>query len=113
MCVSSAADSQIQVPATTVPPASYFKLGNDSYKVQTEKMSWDEARRQCKADDADLASVLDSVTQAFITLRISRLKEPMWLGLNSNVVRTLDRLQSPSLRKTSWKRYGQMFLSPR
>lgn len=86
MCVYSAADSQIQVVPTTVSPASYIKLGNDSYKVQAEKMSWDEARRQCKADDADLASVLDSVTQAFITLRSGKLKEPMWIGLNSNVV---------------------------
>lgn len=72
--------------------ASYFKLGNNSYKIQTVKMSWDEARRQCKADDAELASVLDSVTQAFITLRTDRLKEPVWIGLNSNVVSTPNSL---------------------
>lgn len=93
MCVQSAPDSQVQVPATTVSSASYFKLGNNSYKVQAEKMSWDEARRQCKADDADLASVLDSVTQAFITLRTGKLKEPIWIGLNSNAVRTSNSLR--------------------
>ncbi|XP_076829471.1 macrophage mannose receptor 1-like isoform X2 [Brachyhypopomus gauderio] len=78
-------DSQIQVPATTVSPLTYSMLGNNSYKVQMEKMSWDEARRQCRADDADLASVLDSITQAFAILRIDRFKQPMWIGLNSNL----------------------------
>ncbi|XP_062849166.1 macrophage mannose receptor 1 [Trichomycterus rosablanca] len=78
-------DSQIQVPATTVSPRTYLKLGNNSYKINSEKMSWDEARRQCKADDADLASVLDSITQALISLRMLRLKEPLWIGLNGNI----------------------------
>ncbi|KAM9496764.1 macrophage mannose receptor 1-like [Clarias gariepinus] len=78
-------DPLVEVPVTTVAPASYFKLGYNLYKVQAEKMSWDEARRQCKADDADLASVLDYVTQAFITLWTVTLKEPIWIGLNSYV----------------------------
>ncbi|KAM9441427.1 macrophage mannose receptor 1-like [Clarias gariepinus] len=78
-------DPLVEVPVTTVAPASYFKLGNNLYKVQAEKMSWDEARRQCKADDADLASVLDSVTQAFITHWTVNMKEPIWIGLHSNV----------------------------
>lgn len=74
------------VPATTVLPKAFYKLGNDSYKLVPQKMRWDEARRQCQADDADLASILDPVTQAYITLRISKHNEPVWLGLNSNVV---------------------------
>ncbi|KAI4893218.1 hypothetical protein NFI96_010660 [Prochilodus magdalenae] len=78
-------DSQIQVPVTTASPKAYSTMGNNSYTLQTEKMSWDEARRQCKADDADLASVLDTVTQALITLRFGRFKEPVWIGLNSNL----------------------------
>uniref|UniRef100_A0A8C2BDR3 Mannose receptor, C type 1a n=1 Tax=Cyprinus carpio TaxID=7962 RepID=A0A8C2BDR3_CYPCA len=41
--------------------------------------------RQCKADDADLASVLDSISQAYTILRVSKLKEPLWIGLNSNL----------------------------
>uniref|UniRef100_A0A4W4DYJ2 Macrophage mannose receptor 1 n=1 Tax=Electrophorus electricus TaxID=8005 RepID=A0A4W4DYJ2_ELEEL len=76
-------DSQIQVPVTSASPQAYFALGNNSYKLQTEKMNWDEARRQCRADDADLASVLDSITQALTILRIDRSKQPTWIGLNS------------------------------
>nr|XP_055053563.1 macrophage mannose receptor 1-like [Misgurnus anguillicaudatus] len=78
-------DSQLSAPVTTAVPQKYFSLGNDSYKVQLEKMSWDEARRQCKADDADLASVLDSISQAYTSLQVDKLKEPLWIGLNSNL----------------------------
>ncbi|XP_026888044.2 macrophage mannose receptor 1-like isoform X2 [Electrophorus electricus] len=76
-------DSQIQAPVTTASLQPYFVLGNNSFKLQMEKMNWDEARRQCRADDADLASVLDSITQALTILRIDRSKQPMWIGLNS------------------------------
>lgn len=78
-------DSQIEVGPTTVQPKSFYKLGNDSYKLVTQKMKWDEARRQCQADDADLASVLTPVAQAYLTLQMFRYKEPVWIGLNSNM----------------------------
>ncbi|RXN31634.1 macrophage mannose receptor 1 [Labeo rohita] len=81
----SEANSQLARPVTTALPQHFFTLKNDSYKVRMEKMSWDEARRQCKADDADLASVLDSISQAYTILRVSKLKEPLWIGLNSNL----------------------------
>lgn len=86
VCDLGVIDSQLPRPVTTVTPQHFYTLGNDSYKVQMEKMSWDEARRQCKADDADLASVLDSISQAYTILRVSKLKEPLWIGLNSNLV---------------------------
>lgn len=82
-------DSQIVVPPTTVQPKAFYKLGNDSYKLVAQKMKWDEARRQCQADDADLASILNSVTQAYITLQVFKYNEPVWIGLNSNVVMSL------------------------
>ncbi|XP_073715679.1 macrophage mannose receptor 1-like isoform X2 [Misgurnus anguillicaudatus] len=78
-------DSQLSTPMTTAVPQKYFSLGNDSYMVQLEKMSWDEARRQCKADDADLASVLDTISQAYTSLQVDNLKEPLWIGLNSKL----------------------------
>uniref|UniRef100_A0A4W6CGV2 Mannose receptor C-type 1 n=1 Tax=Lates calcarifer TaxID=8187 RepID=A0A4W6CGV2_LATCA len=65
-------DSQIVVPPTTVLPKAFYKLGNDSYKLVAQKMRWDEARRQCQADDADLASILNPITQAYIALQISK-----------------------------------------
>lgn len=80
-------DSQIPVPPTTVSTKSFYKLGNESYKLVAQKMNWDEARRQCQADDADLASILNPYSQAHITLQISKYNEPVWIGLNSNVVK--------------------------
>lgn len=80
-------DSQIVVPPTTVLPKAFYKLGNDSYKLVAQKMRWDEARRQCQADDADLASILNPITQAYIALQISKYNEPVWIGLNSNLVK--------------------------
>ncbi len=82
-------DSQIVVAPTTVSPKAFYRLGNDSYKLVTQKMRWDEARRQCQADDAELASILNPITQAYITLQISKYNEPVWIGLNSNVVKHL------------------------
>lgn len=79
-------DSQIAVGPTTVLPKAFYKLGNDSYKLVAQKMRWDEARRQCQADDADLASILNPISQAYATLQISKLNEPVWIGLNNNVV---------------------------
>lgn len=81
-------DSQIVVPLTTTSTKTFYKLGNDSYKLVTQKMKWDEARRQCQADDSDLASILNPGSQAFITLQIYKHNEPVWIGLNNNVVKT-------------------------
>lgn len=55
-------------------------------------MKWDEARRQCQADDADLASILNPYSQAYVTLQISKYKEPVWIGLNTNVVKDLPAI---------------------
>lgn len=99
------ADDQIAVPPTTVSPKTFCKLGNDSYKLVAQKMRWDEARRQCQADDADLASILNPYSQAFITLQISKYNEPVWIGLNSNEVKWLPVIVSSNrickLRQTS------------
>lgn len=78
-------DPQIVVAPTTVSPNAFHKLGNDSYKLVAQKMRWDEARRQCQADDADLASILNPVAQAYISLQISKHNESVWIGLNNNV----------------------------
>lgn len=82
-------DSQVVVSPTTMLPKAFYKFGNDSYKLVAQKMRWQEARRQCQADDSDLVSILNPVIQAFITLQISKHNEPVWIGLNNNVVKHL------------------------
>ncbi|CAL8293581.1 unnamed protein product [Lota lota] len=78
-------DSNIAVKPTTLVPNTFLKFGNDSYKMQTMKMRWDEARKQCLADDADLASILNPVTHAFASLQVDRHNQSVWIGLNNNL----------------------------
>uniref|UniRef100_A0A3Q3K531 C-type lectin domain-containing protein n=1 Tax=Monopterus albus TaxID=43700 RepID=A0A3Q3K531_MONAL len=92
------------IAPTTVLPKAFYKLGNDSYKLVAQKMRWDEARRQCKADDADLASILNPITQAYITLRISKHNEPVWIGLNSNTGGRFKWVDNWLLSYTKWGR---------
>ncbi|XP_062381617.1 macrophage mannose receptor 1-like [Sardina pilchardus] len=77
-------DKQI-TPQTTVLPQSYIKFGNDTFKVELTNLTWWEAKKRCEADGAQLASIRDSITQAYIELQIHKLKQPMWIGLNKNM----------------------------
>ncbi|KAM9839148.1 macrophage mannose receptor 1 [Aulostomus maculatus] len=97
-------DSQIVLPPTTVSPKTFSKFGNDSYKLVTQKMRWDEARRQCQADDAELASILNPATHAYITLLISKHNESVWIGLNNNV--TGGRFQWVDNWRLSYTKWG-------
>ena len=78
-------DNQI-IPQTTVLPLSYVEFGNDSLKVEPNNATWWEAKRRCEADGAQLASIRDGITQAYIELQINKLKQPVWIGLNKNEV---------------------------
>uniref|UniRef100_A0AAY4A2F4 Mannose receptor, C type 1b n=1 Tax=Denticeps clupeoides TaxID=299321 RepID=A0AAY4A2F4_9TELE len=79
----SCLDHQI-TPKSTELPKSYVKLGNDSLKLETRNLSWADARKNCEADGANLASIRDSITQAYIELQVNKLTQPVWIGLNRN-----------------------------
>ncbi|NP_001410655.1 macrophage mannose receptor 1b precursor [Danio rerio] len=64
-------------------PKTFVKLGNSSFKVIQENLTWIEANRRCKAEGGHLASIRDLISQAYIELQVFRLKQPMWIGLNS------------------------------
>ncbi|KAM9332480.1 macrophage mannose receptor 1-like isoform 2-T2 [Pholidichthys leucotaenia] len=98
-------DSQIQVQPTTVLPKAFYKLGNDSFKLVGQNMSWDEARRQCQADNAELASILSPVIQSYITLQIAKHNQPVWIGLNNNV--TGGRFQWVDNWALSYTKWGK------
>ncbi|XP_041944958.1 macrophage mannose receptor 1-like isoform X1 [Alosa sapidissima] len=99
-----AIDSHI-VPQTTVLPQSYIKIGNDSFKVESNNLTWWEAKKRCEADGAQLASIRDSITQAYIELQLRKLKQPMWIGLNKNMTGGYFRWTDGwSLNMASWNR---------
>ncbi|XP_059901555.1 macrophage mannose receptor 1 [Gadus macrocephalus] len=96
-------DSNIAVKPTTLVPNAFVKFGNESYKMQTMKMRWDEARKQCLSDDADLASILNPMTHAFVSLQVDRHNKSVWIGLNSNLTGgTFQWIDNWRLSFTKW-----------
>ncbi|MEE6466813.1 hypothetical protein FKM82_007061 [Ascaphus truei] len=93
----------LPVLPTVVSTSNFLKYGNASYKLVTSKMKWDEARRYCKAEDSELASVLDEYTQSFLMIHAFRHSEPFWIGLNSNMTYSQFKwIDNWKLRYTKW-----------
>ncbi|XP_020490895.2 macrophage mannose receptor 1-like [Labrus bergylta] len=69
----------LPVPAI---PTTYLSLGNDSIKVVTKNLTWEDAKKHCEGDKANLASLRRDWTQAYVELQSMNLKTPLWIGLN-------------------------------
>ncbi|XP_075068019.1 macrophage mannose receptor 1 [Mixophyes fleayi] len=96
-------DPTLPPAPTTVPPVNFYHYGDSSYKIVKTKMKWDEARRLCKSSDSELASILDEYTTSFLKIHLLKLKEPFWIGLNSNMTNNQYRwIDNWKLRYTKW-----------
>ncbi|XP_068091671.1 macrophage mannose receptor 1-like isoform X2 [Hyperolius riggenbachi] len=96
-------DPRIPAVPTTPPASSLYTFGDAGYKFVKTKMTWEEARKMCKASDSELASILDEHTSSFIRVQLEKFKEPFWIGLNSN--KTLKQyrwIDNWRLRYTKW-----------
>ncbi|XP_035860615.1 macrophage mannose receptor 1b isoform X2 [Sander lucioperca] len=73
-----------KIPALPEPAVTniYVNLGNDSIKVETKNLTWDDAKKQCEDDKANLASLRTEWTHAYVELLAMNLKAPLWIGLN-------------------------------
>ncbi|XP_069504438.1 macrophage mannose receptor 1-like [Ambystoma mexicanum] len=91
---------------TIIPSTSFITYGNSSYKIIQSKMKWDEARRQCKAEDSELVSVLNAYTHSFlmsVTAQLLKSNQPLWIGLNSNVTDNQYKwIDKWKLKYTKW-----------
>uniref|UniRef100_A0A8C9WWP9 Mannose receptor, C type 1b n=1 Tax=Sander lucioperca TaxID=283035 RepID=A0A8C9WWP9_SANLU len=72
------------LPDSPEPTTStdYVKILNDSIKVVTQQMDWDEAKKHCEGDGAKLASLRNEWSQAYVELLVLKLNAPLWIGLN-------------------------------
>lgn len=61
---------------------TYMPLGNDSLKVVTQNLTWNDAKINCEKDQANLANLRNEWTQAYVELAAMTLKMPLWIGLN-------------------------------
>lgn len=49
-------------------------------------MQWEEARKNCQEQRAELASILDAYIHSFLWIQMQKYGKPVWIGLNSNIV---------------------------
>lgn len=79
-------DPNIPSQSDTYVPNIYVSVGNDSIKVVTKNLTWNDAKKNCEADKASLASLRNEWSQAYVELLVLNLKAPVWIGLNKNQV---------------------------
>lgn len=78
------------IPSQPEPsiPSIYVTLGNDSIKAVTENLTWAEAKKRCEADKANLVSLRNEWTRAYVELLAMNLKVPVWIGMNKQEVQS-------------------------
>ncbi|XP_017266613.1 macrophage mannose receptor 1-like [Kryptolebias marmoratus] len=97
-------DSSLSDSPEPTTSANYIKILNDSIKLVPRQMSWDEAKKYCKEDGANLASVRSDWTQVYIELMAMNLNSTLWIGLN----KTKGYFRYVSgwhMKLTNWGRY--------
>ncbi|XP_052404337.1 macrophage mannose receptor 1b isoform X2 [Carassius gibelio] len=69
-------------PVPTEVPKTFVNLGNSSFKVIQENLTWSEANSRCEAEGAHLASIRSLKTQAYLEMQVYRSEQPLWIGLS-------------------------------
>lgn len=84
--ISLSTDPNIPSQSDTYVPKIYVAVGKDSIKIVTKNLTWDEAKANCEADKASLASLRNEWSQAYIELLVLNVNIPAWIGLNKKQV---------------------------
>ncbi|XP_017569678.1 macrophage mannose receptor 1-like isoform X2 [Pygocentrus nattereri] len=79
---SQAVDHFIE-PSSTEVSKTFIRFGNSYYMLVQTNLTWQEAELYCEAEGAKLASIRDAFTEAYIDLQTYKLRQPLWIGLNS------------------------------
>ncbi|XP_007237400.3 lymphocyte antigen 75 [Astyanax mexicanus] len=71
-------------PEAPVVSQDEFTVNNHTFKlVLRENLNWIDAWDLCKSNNMDLASVSDAYLQAVLTVNVSKVGHPLWIGLFS------------------------------
>ena len=80
-------DPSLPSSPTTTLTDGFIKYGESSYSLMKLKLQWHEADNYCKMHNSHIASILDPYSNAFAWMHMQTLNEPVWIALNSNLVR--------------------------
>lgn len=80
-------DPSLPSSPATVPTDGFIKYGQSSYSLIKLNLKWHDAEEYCKHQTSSMASILDPYSNAFAWMQIQTFNEPVWIGLNSNLVR--------------------------
>ncbi|XP_029309190.1 macrophage mannose receptor 1-like [Cottoperca gobio] len=75
-------DPHIQPQLEPAVSEIYVMLGNDSIRLVNKNLTWENAKKQCEGEKANLASLRNEWLQAHIELLAMNFKAPIWIGLN-------------------------------
>lgn len=81
-------DPKLFKSSATVLDFAFDHSDGISYSVTRSRMNWEEAQKSCNNNASELASILDAYSQSLLFLIAQEYGEPLWIGLNSNMVRT-------------------------
>lgn len=89
-------------------PTGFSLLYNRCYRVYSTPVNWTTALANCKAvgPGYNLASILDDVTNAFITTMMASMKVNPWIGLHKNWADQMLWVNNDETTYTNWA-YGE------
>lgn len=100
-------DPKLYKSSVTVLEFAFDHSDGISYSVTHSKMNWEEAQQSCKSNSSELASILDPYSQSLLFLIAQEYGQPMWIGLNSYMVRA-HALQTVKLACTGLTECSQL-----
>ncbi|KAM4023825.1 lymphocyte antigen 75 [Anomaloglossus baeobatrachus] len=76
------ADQAGTTAQTVVPEEIEYK--ERKYRIIKKNMTWYEAVSECRSKNMELVSITDQYQLSFLTVTVSQVGRPMWIGLSSH-----------------------------